>query len=350
MTGCQVFPPELPEDICKDPKRRAEVAVFDALKNQLKDPAFHVFYSKEWLNKAFVNIHQEDGECDFVIAHPDMGILFIEVKGGPVRKDGSTGQWFSGPHRIKNPIYQAKTSKHYFREALHTQWTDMPFLKLVHCVLLPDSSPNTSYFGEGLPVEIFGFMDDMPNLAKKVYSFFEFETANDHRISGSLGKYGIEILKKMFAKNLDFSPRLADLLHRDSFLIDELTQNQQTRLQMAESLDRVLFTGPAGSGKTMLAIGKAISEARDYPEEPVLFLCFNSALTHYLKSRIEDIPPNLEIRTFHSLCRMLAVESHQITQAEIDSDPEKFFSLSTNHALDALSEIGSVFRSVFVDE
>ena len=47
MNNCALFPPALPEEIRNDRKRRAEVAVYDALASQLKDPNFHVFYSKE---------------------------------------------------------------------------------------------------------------------------------------------------------------------------------------------------------------------------------------------------------------------------------------------------------------
>ena len=57
-----MYPEVLPENVRNDPKRRAECDVYDAFESQLKDPNFHVFYSKDWLNKNLTEIGSEDGE------------------------------------------------------------------------------------------------------------------------------------------------------------------------------------------------------------------------------------------------------------------------------------------------
>ena len=75
---CKMIPAELPLKVRENPKRRAECLVFDSLYEYLDDPNFHIFYSKDWLNHQFNDIEQEDGECDFIVAHPEFGILFIE--------------------------------------------------------------------------------------------------------------------------------------------------------------------------------------------------------------------------------------------------------------------------------
>ncbi|RMH55618.1 MAG: NERD domain-containing protein, partial [Bacteroidetes bacterium] len=44
------------------------------------------------------------GEADFVILHPDYGMLVIEVKGGGVTWDRAKNRWFSEGRHARNPI------------------------------------------------------------------------------------------------------------------------------------------------------------------------------------------------------------------------------------------------------
>lgn len=347
--SCKVFPPELSQKVRSDPKRRAECNVYDALKSKLKDPKFNVYYSKEWLNKNFFVTKQEDGECDFIIAHPELGLLFIEVKGGPVRKDGQTGQWFSGEYSIKNPIYQARSSKHVFLKALQSQWKGyMPFINAKHCVLLPDSSPNQIYLGEDLPIEIFGFMNDMPNLDRKIYDFYDFEAANSTRVNGKLDDYGMAIISNMLTKNIDFTPRLGETIKNNNFIVEKLTDEQAVILEAASRNSRLLVEGPAGSGKTMLAVKRALVEAHEGKE--VLLTCYNKPLVGYLKSKISDLPNNLLINNFHSLCREIVLSSNFLEQSEIDSDPKVFFEEIVQKTFEALEDYHKKFDVIIIDE
>ena len=50
-----------------------------------------------------------DGECDFVVAHPELGLLALEVKGGAVSYDPKTDRWTSVDrwnirHNIRDPV------------------------------------------------------------------------------------------------------------------------------------------------------------------------------------------------------------------------------------------------------
>ncbi len=75
-----LWPRKLTPDILADPGRRAEQKVYDKLAAVLEDP-FTVFYSRPWLGTGKGGKPIE-GECDFVVAHPDYGFLTIEVKEG----------------------------------------------------------------------------------------------------------------------------------------------------------------------------------------------------------------------------------------------------------------------------
>ncbi len=74
-----LWPRKLPRSVLDDPRRRAEVRVYNRLAEVLND-TFHVFYSSPWLGTDRLG-NEKDGECDFLVAHPDHGILAIEVRG-----------------------------------------------------------------------------------------------------------------------------------------------------------------------------------------------------------------------------------------------------------------------------
>src|SRR4051794_30419843 len=88
-----MYPRQLPDRVLSDKKRRAEVAMFDVLRDQLPD-AYHVFYSRAWVVRGRDG-RSTDGEADFVIAHPERPILLLEVKGGRIGYDGQSDRWTS---------------------------------------------------------------------------------------------------------------------------------------------------------------------------------------------------------------------------------------------------------------
>ena len=96
-----IFPNKLSSEIINDRKRNAEVMVFNALKKAKLFSTQRVYYSASWLNTVLSGDAQSDGECDFIITDTDIGIIYIEVKGGHITKD-TNNHWFSNGKRIKN--------------------------------------------------------------------------------------------------------------------------------------------------------------------------------------------------------------------------------------------------------
>ena len=112
---CRMFPELLSREEKKEISSSAEIKLYEVFKNSLDDK-WTVFYNVAWLGKALGD-EPEDGEADFIIAHPDKGILIIEVKGGGIKYDGNCKKWYSidknqVEHQIKNPFDQAKKSKY----------------------------------------------------------------------------------------------------------------------------------------------------------------------------------------------------------------------------------------------
>jgi len=88
----------------------AERRLYEGFLEQL-DEAFVVYHSVDWV---LAGRHGPDeGEADFVIAHPELGMLALEAKGGRLDYDPATRRWtqtgHSGTHVLdEDPFHQAQ--------------------------------------------------------------------------------------------------------------------------------------------------------------------------------------------------------------------------------------------------
>ena len=85
--------------------------------------------------------------------------------------------------------------------------------------------------------------------------------------------------------------------------IRRYTEEQFVALDAMAANPRVVFSGPAGTGKTVLAI-EAARRSRAAGNR-VLFLCYNRLLGHYLEAETSAIQPEVVVGTLHK--QMLAV-------------------------------------------
>jgi len=109
----------------QDRRSAAEVKMFAALGRALSAD-WTVLHHVQWLQKR-PGRDTPDGEADFVIVHPDKGALVLEIKGGRIRYEAASGQWFTsgtGPEGVKihDPVGQARDSTY----ALHRFARSLP--------------------------------------------------------------------------------------------------------------------------------------------------------------------------------------------------------------------------------
>ena len=98
--------PELTEGELGTLHSRGEATVYRACRDGLPDD-YDVYFSVGWILQR-PDRHAHDGETDFVICHREHGFLTVEVKGGGIGFDATTGAWSStdrsgNVHRIKDP-------------------------------------------------------------------------------------------------------------------------------------------------------------------------------------------------------------------------------------------------------
>ena len=302
----QMWPRRIPQTIRNDPLRAAECHVYDAL--QKLGDGWVVFYSRPWLGLSRTG-EEIDGEADFVVAHPDFGLLSIEVKGGEIACDPATEKWTSTDrhkvtHTIKNPVAQARASKHRILELLKESPHWRPrWIRIRHGVIFTDTSIPRRDFGPDRPRAIFAdkqeFSTDIGGWLQRRFNAFESDDRND--ANGGLGEDGVRALTKLLAEPFHLRVPLGHFMDDDDHEIEVLTQQQFIILSAIELLPRIVVHGGAGTGKTVLAVETARRAAER--GQRTLLTCFNRALATRLALRIG---PSVEMRGFHSLCGIAA--------------------------------------------
>ena len=109
----------------------------------------------------------------------------------------------------------------------------------------------------------------------------------------------------------------------------ELTKQQAQVFEGLYAQDRVLVEGVAGSGKTFLALHRALAFARAHKR--TLFVCFNSALARWLRRQVEEdtqtdeFRHNLSIINFHALAKDLAAKANLAFHPTHGGRPDSHF-------------------------
>jgi len=298
-----MWPRKLPYNVINNPLRKAECEVYRLLEVTLDDK-YTVFYSRPWLGLK-PDGEEIDGECDFVIAHPALGILAIEVKGGGISYDPRADEWkskdrWSCIHKIKNPVAQAKISKYRILEKLQNSpgWQQRR-VRMRHAVIFPDSKRPKNDLGPDMPLSLFCFLDDFEtNLGAWVLARFG-EPAESDGQEKPLGQDGIRFLENFLAHPFQLHVPLGRILDDDDKNIQLLTTQQYYILRAIEEVPRAAIAGGAGTGKTVLAL----EEARRCALKGLrtLFTCFNNPLAEEIKRRVGSIK-GLDVSAFHDLC------------------------------------------------
>lgn len=354
MTNPGIFPPKFPKELAKNPLRRAELEVYKQLRNQLE--GFTIFYNCPWLDTS-TPASRADGEADFIVAHPKWGFVVLEVKGGEISRDEHSRIWRSRNHqgqtfKIKNPIDQARTSKHVILRKIRDQWKGSPpFIRIAHGVIFPDSSKPSRLdaLGADMPLDIFLFREDMKELGSGVVGILMAEPKGSTTQYDDLGVRGIEILHGLFDRGFNLRVTLSTELDEADDRILKLTEQQKTYLDFIALQRRAVITGGAGTGKTTLALEKSSRLAKTGAS--VLLLCFNNSLAKYLEIQTANLD-NVTASSFHQFCIETATQaSISVEQPDSDNPQHYFEALLPDALLDALSVNDNLrFDAIIVDE
>lgn len=337
------------EQILAEHNSLAEARVYAALRDQLPGD-MTVLYSVPWIAPGRQGA-KRDGEADFVIIDPTRGILIMEVKGGTVEV-ASGGRWSTRGSAgeivpITNPFTQGVTSKNVLKDRIaDIPGLDSAYLIFGHCVFLPDALGSPGNLGLDAPPEVLltgKNLDSVHQSIDQVFNFWGGETDQQRQpVEVSL------ITDHVFPREVIIPP-LGVKIRSDEERIIFLTDQQRRYIGFLRDQRRVCIEGPAGTGKTVLAVEKAKQLADD--GVPTLLTCFNNRLAARLQDHLSNLP-NLSVWTFHDTCKRLAEEAGFEMPASAEGFDSKFFDETLPdmliRALDALPS--RRFGAVIVDE
>jgi hypothetical protein len=268
-----------PADAPRPTDSAGEIAVWKALKAHLPNGwiAWHSLRIRD--KKAYL------GEGDFVLAHPQRGMLVLEVKGGQLELQG--GHWYSSGNRLsKAPLTQALD----FQTKLLRR--------------LADANCRPPAWGAAVAFPETEFdrpppQDDLRDvvLGKSQLTWLDriFEKVVERAIPQPDTAFGdwIGRLHAMWGETwigtLSLGTRARQARERQLALDDA----QLMILDSIEEHDRVLVQGGAGTGKTLLAVEAARREAAK--GRRALLLCFTQPLRKWLATRLEGT--GVEVQT-----------------------------------------------------
>lgn len=297
---------------------------------------------------------QVAGEIDFVVILPGKGILCLEVKAcRRLQRDLDRRLWFYGSSTNgdpRGPFRQAADGQYAIRDALAKAGPELARIPVWSAVVFPYLS-----FNEESTEWHQWQVIDQPKL-------------RSHSI-GSLCADVMDRARDHLAATTSFGPsqsvldpgtcKLVERALRPSFEIMEAPRNRVQREQnevytfTAEQFDcldgleanpRVIYTGLAGTGKTVLALESARREA--LKGHRVLLVCFNRLLSQWTAEQVES-EPLITCQTLHAF--MVTVSGVDVDTT--DKSHEFWDQTLPDLAMDALLQSGGEqFDTVVVDE
>lgn len=350
----RIIPKPIPAPVMADPKKAAERKVYNAFDDQLPEHVL-VFFSRSWLGRPAPGRPPVEGEADFVVAHPDHGILVVEVKGGRIRYDATKDQWYSKDrdgreYKVDNPFRQAVRTKH----ALIAKIKQLPtwkgrWIDAGTGVIFPDSARPDGFLGTDSNPKIIAFAEDLAWLDKWLDTAFDYWTGQDD-VEGEFGDRGMRMIEELLGASFELKHPLAADIAEDERRILRLTEDQFNILDVLSSRRRVGISGGAGTGKTMLAMEKARRLAGEGFR--VLLTCYNRPLADFLGG-VAGETENLTVMNFHTLCYELARKADcPVADPEGETPPPEYFEKDMPAALmNALECLpGNRFDAIVVDE
>lgn len=301
-----MYPPTVSPHTQSDAERR----LFTEFSRQLPDE-YTVMHGVGWLTR--LRRRDEVGEADFVIVHPRRGVIVLEVKGGRIDGAWSSDDWVSTDrngvrHGIRNPIRQAERSMWALKDKLDDNPPTRRFrYPLYRGVAFPDMLLQGASFGADWDRSLVIDSSDLPRLDLAVERMYSVDPPEP-----SFAREAVAGLVDMLQPRVQIDRRglAAEMLDGDDAIM-KLTQQQFQILSFLQHQRQVVINGCAGSGKTMLAIEKAIQlGAQGFA---VLLTCYNKNLAAWMRSVVarqaDEVAARIVVNHYHDLAVKLCDEA-----------------------------------------
>ena len=302
--------PEIPREY--DPAS-LEGVMFSALEKLPED--YLVIHS---FKQVFVvdNILHE-GEADFIIFNPKLGILCVEAKAGRVRYEEGNWKYASGKNmKHGGPYNQAANNKWALLAAI--QNGPLKGLarrcKCLHAVWFPSikkSELYSNHFPQEFERNLTMTMEALENPEDAILSIFSIELPNHVKTDLSENE-AKRLLREVFCPEFNIFPPAGFEHDLKKMVFHRLLKEQQNILNYLVEQKTAVINGAAGTGKTMIAVEKAMRHASN--GERVLFLCYNAYLKEYLADTFKH--QNIDYLTISGFaCKLCGTEQPDYKRA-----------------------------------
>jgi Nuclease-related domain/AAA domain len=278
----------IPESPAEGTQSRAELRLFEHLRDGTPDELV-AYHHVSWLAPEKGGRPQQ-GEADFVLAHPERGLLVVEVKGGTIAYDATAGKWSStgrsGKHAIRDPFGQAQRTAFSLRDLLERskRVQDNRFF-VKYAVAFPDTRAKAARLKPDAPREIVIDGDDARSIEQALDRIARFWRGSTDAVG--LSGADLKHVERVLANSFEIRAPLSVELAEEERELLRLTEGQYYVLDLLSRQTRVAIAGCAGSGKTFLAAEKARRLAAQGFR--VLVVCFNRFLAEHLRRGLADI-------------------------------------------------------------
>lgn len=266
-------------------------------------------YLDKYLNDDWIIYHNfvldknfNDGEVDFLILHKTLGGIVLEVKGGGIEtslsKNGNYN-WFSidrnnQKYEIKNPYQQSHDQANKLRRYVGDLKTIGHKFNFVNAAAFPDIDKVDFESTDMNNLNTFPRIRFNENLSQNFKKLIQNvkQPTHSEKILNQLHSYILPV----FTTNQTLQSSF-DLMEEE---FQTITEEQFKTMEELEDNPKFFIQGPAGTGKTLIAINFAKRMVAN--NKNVLFVCMTRALGTYLRSQFKETD-NIYVGNIHSVLR-----------------------------------------------
>ncbi|MEE4379590.1 MAG: NERD domain-containing protein [Candidatus Competibacteraceae bacterium] len=230
---------------------KAELLVFDQLRATFSSPDQNAWFAMHSLNLPR-HEYKRFGEIDFVVCGPD-GLFVLEVKGGGVSCHegiwGTTNRYGETERLRESPFKQAEGALHGLREKLPVSLSNI--FVVGYGVVMPDVErlPDSAEWDRAVLAD----GRDFRQFEKWLEQFIRYWRAKDTRKTATSPSQ-LNVLQQHLRPDFEAVVPLHASVHDVETRIARLTEDQLRLIDVVEANPRVICSGGAGTGKTMLAL------------------------------------------------------------------------------------------------
>lgn len=271
--------PERPRTFAKG---SLEDLMFEALEKKLPHD-YYVIHSFKLVTVKDGTIYES--ETDFIIYHPEKGIICLEAKAGHVQY--IEGDWYyaSGKKMSHDgPYNQASSNKWKLKDYIQNSPYDflLKKCKLFHAVWFPsvtDEELRTRVLPPEADRKVTLTRSALEEPLTKIEEIFSLDLPNNVQTLLSDKEREI-LLRKILCPACDLVPAVSIEHDLKKQIFHRMLSEQKCVLDFLIEQRTAVIQGVAGTGKTLIALEKARRHADR--GEKVLFLCYNRFLHDHI--------------------------------------------------------------------